>query len=283
MRSLLPLSLLAVVACRGASGKLELSPTDEGTDTSFEFTDGTGLTGAVGALEWYQLLGGYWEDGAASFGRAWWGLVEPTEVRYWDIFGDTPDACVNGLAFPPVTLIDLGAEESLLRGEDVELPMMLAADGFFEAEVGEGEFRPEAAYDVVVEDALRVPGFTVGNALRTPPEPVLLSPRLDRDRPPQLSMDELNLEWDPVGADAVLVLVERVDANGEVQETVGCRPVDDGAFTVPAEIWSEDWTSGQWVHVYLGMASEGVGVVPMNNSDSRIVGVWWALGAGLAE
>ncbi|MCP4496729.1 MAG: hypothetical protein GY825_08115, partial [Phycisphaeraceae bacterium] len=39
---------------------------------SLDFDDATGLTGALGSVEVYEVLGDYWSAGMADFAYAWW-------------------------------------------------------------------------------------------------------------------------------------------------------------------------------------------------------------------
>ena len=73
------------------------------------FEDATGLGGSLGAIEWYELQGTYWTNDSQDFGTAWFGLIEPEDVHWWDIFGVETDACTADPSFPALKVWDTGA------------------------------------------------------------------------------------------------------------------------------------------------------------------------------
>ena len=81
--------------------------------------------------------------------------------------------------------------------------------------------------------------------------------------------------------DELLVMVRRSDANYNELETVGCVVTNDGGFTVPQSAWKAPWGEGEWLFIYVGAMAEGEAVLPHNNSESRVVGLRWVVGAAL--
>lgn len=269
--------LLLLGACRDKD-----APPDDTADSG---QDAAGLAGAIGAIEYYTLIGDYWAEGSSDYGLAWWGLVEPLDFHYSEVFGGVIDGCTTHLGFPRVTLYDLGVGATTLVSGAVALTMPLAEDGFFAADLSAADFVPEARYDLSPIVGGGLDGMAVSGITRTPGDFALLTPALGGAQPIALGPEDLSFTWASAGADAVYLLVQRRDLDDltRVVEEVGCVVADDGAFTLPADAWDGAWTSGQWIYVYAGAATEADGIVPLNGADSRMVGISWQLGAALAE
>ena len=248
------------------------------------FRDGTGQAGALGAVEWYELQGSYWSEDSQDFGVAWWGLIEPEDIHYWDIFGADTDACVSEPVFPELRLWDLGASEAELAVRDRSLVLQAREDRIFDGSLGSEDFVEGARYSVPLVSGGNLPDFGVEELARTPGRFDLYSPYLYGSQAPALQKSELEFEWGAAEADRVMILVERYDADlNELIEVVGCVAQDDGAFKVPGKTWQQPWESGQWLYIYVGAVREGEGVVPLNNADSRVAGVYWLLGAAVTD
>ena len=277
---------LVVVAPPGEEGNVDVR-VDSGesvvlAEGAFRYLrDGSGQAGALGAIEWYELLGGYWDAGSVSWGSAWWGLIQPKDIRYADVFGGEADACVSGPGFPDVRLMELGANQTTLSGADGALSFTLANDGFFEASPEASSLSTQGGWRL--EPVTNGPflGMTVEDLARTPAAVTLTSPKLDDDEAITLGVDELKLKWEGGEGDELLVMVRRSDADYNELETVGCVVTNDGGFTVPESAWQAPWGDGEWLFIYIGAMAEGEAVLPHNNSESRVVGLRWVVGAAL--
>lgn len=274
---LMLLTLLVSAGCRDKD--------NPATDSGDSEVDATGKAGAIGALEFYTLLGDYWGESARDYGSAWWGLVEPTDYHYWDLVGGVPDQCTTRVGFPRVTLYEVGVSSTVLFTGAVNLTMPVAEDGFFATNLEAGDYVPDASYDLVPLDGGELDGLSVSGIARTPGEFTLLTPNLGGAGAISLGPDELSFTWESAGADYVMILVQRRDPDDQSRlvEQVGCVAEDDGAFTIPEESWEGAWDSGQWIYVYVGPITESDAIVPLNGSDSRLVGISWQQGAARAR
>lgn len=244
------------------------------------FEDATGLAGAFGAVEWYELQGSYWTADSADFGTAWWGLIEPADVHYWDIFGVDEDACTASPEFPAMQLMDHGLAEAGIEVEGHSFTMEGASDRFFDRRLVASDYVERADYSAPSLSGGNLPGFGIDHLASTSGGFDLYSPRVYGDAPPELRKNELLVEWGEVEADRVMILVERMDQDLEtVIETVGCVARNDGSFKVPGATWALEWDYDQWLYIYVGAVTEDAGTIPLNNADSRVAGVHWLLGA----
>jgi hypothetical protein len=71
-------------------------------------------------------------------------------------------------------------------------------------------------------------------------------------------------------------------ADSAIVEAVTCVVQDDGAFTVPASVWT-GWEPGRSLVVVLGRVQESVATLPYNNSTSGMVGIYQELGVAITE
>lgn len=244
--------------------------------------DATGLAGAFGAVEWYTLLGSYWQAGSASFGQAWWGLIEPQDLAYADVFGGVVDGCVSGLRFPAMEALALGVQGSALTDGAHTLSGERAPDGFYEAAMQVAP-APEASWDLLPLEGGALEGLAVEDLAWMPEPPALLEPQLDGAQVARLAVDELALGWTPQGEGPLYVLAVLHDAELNELEAVGCLAADDGAFAVPPELWTREWPEEGWLFLYLGAAGPGGGALPHNGARSEVVGLSWSLGAALTR
>jgi hypothetical protein len=270
---------LTVVLPETEEGRHDLSVVSDLGEGSLDdayrsFRDATGLAGSLGAIEWYELQGDYWTEDSRDFGVAWWGLIEPEDLHYWDIFGVETDACASEPAFPELRLWDLGMSEAELQ----------VKDRIFDGGLQDADYVEGARYSVPLVTGDTLPEFSVDKLAKTPSGFDLYSPYLYGSAAPALQKSELDIEWGAADADRVMILVERYDADlDELIEVVGCVASDDGQFKIPGRTWEQPWESGQWLYIYVGAVREDGGTLPLNNADSRVAGVYWLLGAAVTE
>ena len=245
------------------------------------FEDGRGLAGSFGALEWYELQGGYWTEDSDDWGVAWWGLIQPEDVHYWDLFDvDEVDTCISNPSFPTLNVMDLGVEQTKLVVGDASVALPAAEDRFFDGPLY--DYQPRSSWSVpeVIDGSL--PDFAIDELAVTPEPFELYQPYLFGDAPPTLTKSELNIEWSDVDADRIMIMVKRFDQDLEEEiEVLGCVAENDGAFHVRGLNWEEPWDNDQWLYIYVGAVLEGEGVVPLNGADSRVAGVYWLVGAAV--
>ncbi|MCP4804388.1 MAG: hypothetical protein GY913_29865 [Proteobacteria bacterium] len=245
------------------------------------FEDGTGQTGAIGAIEWYELQGSYWSEDSQDFGNAWWGLIEPQELHYWDLFGAAGDgdSCVSDPEFPGMRVMDTGLAEVQIVVEGRVISMDVLEDRTFDGPLADGDFKSWATYGVSL-DAGELPAFEIEELARTGGSFDLYAPYLYGSAPPVLTKTELEFEWGNADADRVILWVERYDQSmSERMEVVACVTQDSGSFKIPADAWADTWDNDQWLYIYVGAVREDGGIVPLNNSFSNVAGVSWLLGA----
>ena len=212
---------------------------------------------------------------------AWWGLIEPDDVHYWDLFAvDQVDGCVSSPDFPSLRVMDLGVEETQLVSEAGTIALPAAEDRFFDGPLTSYEQRTSWALTSVEGGAL--PDFSIDEVARTPGAFELYAPYLFGSAPPVLTKSDLRLEWGEVEADRVMIMVKRFGPDlGEPIEVLGCVAENDGEFHVQGANWVEPWDRDQWLYIYVGAVLEGEGTVPLNGAESRVAGVYWLVGAAV--
>ena len=245
------------------------------------YQDGTGLAGSMGALEWYELQGSFWTQDSQDFGSAWWGLIQPEDTHYWSLFGVQDNGCISNPSFPQLQVIATGAEQVVLESEQASVTLLAAEDEIFDATLRSQDYLEWADYGVPSLSGSVLPEFGIERLAATPGSFELFSPDFSTSTPPKLSKDALYFEWGEVEADRIIIQVERraQDDIEDIQETVVCVVDNDGDFEIPSDVWDDQWSSDEWLYLYVGAVREDGGIIPLNNSDSRVAGIYWLLGA----
>ena len=79
----------------------------------------------------------------------------------------------------------------------------------------------------------------------------------------------------------LLPFYERLEALGEPDPEVLMLTLCGVASTVPASLFSSAWPTSGILYILVGAVSEGgTSVMPTDNSESRVVGGYWIIGAG---
>lgn len=249
------------------------------------YQDGTGLAGTMGALEWYELQGNFWTEESQDFGSAWWGMIQPEDMHYWSLFGVQDNKCISNPQFPQLQVIATGADEVVLESEQTSVTLVAADDEIFDATLRSQDYVEWADYAVPSLAGAELPEFGIDRLAATPGAFDLYTPDFSTAKPPSLSQDELVFEWGEVDADRVIIQVERRAKNDieDIQETVVCVVDNDGSFEIPSDAWDASWQSDEWLYLYVGAVREDGGIIPLNNSESRVAGIYWLLGAASTD
>ncbi|MEQ1569896.1 MAG: hypothetical protein ABMA64_29955, partial [Myxococcota bacterium] len=247
------------------------------------WADGTGATGLWGWVGYLEMVGDYWVDPADS-AYAELGFTEPYEGSLQDGYSPTLDTCLLGVgAYDPPTYYDTGAAVITLTSgtRTIALVPQPLAPGAFSADVLEplDQVLPGAVYDLdPVAGSADWPGFDVPAAVQVPPAFAVTGPDLDAADPPLVGKNQLTFTWEGAAGDFVALYLVRMIGGTTPDVSVTCAATDDGSFTVPGSIWPE-WDAGDYVFVQLGRVYESSGALPHDNSDNRLAGIYWVMGA----
>jgi len=257
------------------------------------FTDGTGTFGAIGTVNWIDLVGFLdfaYEDG----GSAWVNLTERSTYDYQAFYGASLDTCASGWSFPGNVVEVAHANEVHLSrdgGSGLLLPWDSVEDAYFSDLVSEGTGSNAWISNGVLDlEPLDVPDFPAISAkafVRTPSAFAVFvtcdtcsSAPLDDPTwvGPTAYQDDFQVEWTTSApGDYVLIRVDRYGDNDEVVEQVRCLVHDDGAFTIPAATWQAS-TGVTSIDLWVGRARASTAVLPHDNSKSGVAGVYWIVG-----
>lgn len=250
---------------------------------SLDFDDATGLTGALGAVEVYEVLGDYWSAGMVDFAYAWWWLLdEPGVIHQWQLFAGTDMGQCSRNAYDPSDWPELDVEiQSMLSVGGSSFTMQEAVSGAgFEREFASTDFVTNATWDLSVTSTV-LPDFSVPGFAVTPSDFALTAPTLTGTVPPTLGANDLDFRWTGADGDLVLIYVKRYAQDGSGIDAVGCAAdAAAGSFSVPASEFSS-WSAGQTLYIYVGNVVEGDAVLPYNNANSGVAGISWKLGGAV--
>lgn len=267
----------------GVEGVAELIVTSDGAASTHSFrywADASGMVGLKGAIEFVDVVGNYWADGGYDRARAEISLIEPVEFESWEAFSRSYNSCTSDWTLPRDVPVD-GMDDVVLVSSDIRVDLEEDGDGF----VGDQGVAPGEMYGL--ETAGEWDGVVLDDLVEVPPGLRVSAPVLDGDAPKKVDR-QFELTWDRnAPADYVAIVMERshLEPNGSltIEQKVSCAVPDSGSFTVPGTMWNE-WRSDDVITVSIGRVYEGNGVVlPHNNAESGVVGIYWVSGAVRAK
>ena len=250
---------------------------------TLDFDDATGLTGALGSVEVYEVLGDYWAAGMEDFAYAWWWLLdEPGVIHQWQLFAGTTMGQCSRNAFDPSDWPELDVEiQSMLTvgGSSFAMQDALSGSGF-EREFASTDYVTNGTWDLSVTST-ELPDFSVPGFAITPSDFALTAPVLTGSVAPTLGSQDLDFRWTGADGDLVLIYVKRYGQDGSFVDAVGCAAdAASGSFSIPASEFS-GWSAGQTLYIYVGNVLEGDAVLPINNATSGVAGISWKLGGAV--
>jgi hypothetical protein len=251
------------------------------------YSDSSGLAGAIGEISWYTYVGNYWTGSPMDFGVASMMLLLPMEFHMWEYWAPNLDTCAseyiytsNDIYYYEMTTpsyVDFTAGSSTVRLTNGYNGL----DGYFVDEsLGSSDFRQNTTYDLEEVVSVEIPTFSIPNAVPTPLAPTFTSPDLHGEQLPALTASQVNFSWSGAdGADWMVFQFLRYNSDQtELLETLSCAAINDGSFSVPSTAWS-GWSGNQLVLVVAGAMAEGSETLPWDNSDFRVVGNHFTVGA----
>ena len=277
-------------------GSVDVSvTTDSGTGGLtggfYYILDGAGLTGVIGSMEWYDMVGTYWGGTPTDFGYSSFYFTEPVAVEYWEFFTGTLDTCVSAYtpSLPDVYYYDYGVTSATLTAPDGGTLRYTwdATAGWFDAgDLSNGDFDQNSSYDLNTITPTDFPAFDAPDIMRTPASFSVSSPAISGSTPPAINRSSFSLTWTGSGGDAMVAYLGRDlheqpagSGNYVYTELATCALRDDGSFTVPSSVWT-GWAANDQMDIILGRLVTPTGLVPYNNADSQFVGIYWVYGAG---
>jgi hypothetical protein len=261
-----------------------------GTHVFTYWKDGAGKYSLIGAHEFIEVAGGYWDSVYPDQGWAYAFFAEPTSNDWKRMYmADRLDNCMSNYdvdaKFASIELLKPGVPALTLSGTGAPLSLLqdATADWFYASQTLD-ENRPEASFDLEAIDSNALPSFPLLDALRTGGDFVLTSPAIYGYDAPLIKRYNFLLSWDATtpGAYAVAQII-RANRNGDVVDDVTCAMADDGSFQVPGSVWTDWDPNGDQLTLYIGRVTESDAVLPFNNTRSGLVGVRWVMGAGWAD
>lgn len=260
-----------------------------GWSEGFHFwTDGTGLAGAAGYYQWIQPVGGYWVDGVppAPWGGALVAYVVPEDFYWWNLVTSTLNTCTPTDAAGydgDLFLYDFGETNLRLQngyGSTTLLTFNADSNAFENDTLLSSNFIESHSYTAQPFTGSDAPPDAMSNFIETPASFGVSYPGIESlYAPPDITRSQ-TVVWDAGGADVVWIEMARINALGTaVEEGIICIVSDTGSFTVPASAWTS-WPIGQQVNLFVSKARISSTVLPHNNSESRVSGMYTVFGAG---
>ena len=252
------------------------------------FEDGTGKGGALGEMQWFEPVGGYWSS-ADQFGFAYLTLVEPTTTHTWQFYVGTMDTCENDswTGAPGAYILDTGASVLTLKptsGTPYDLSWDSATGWFALDELAPGQYSENSWYGLAPIDSTSFPAMEMDFFARASGRMSITTPAIAGSQAPNITKNQI-FSWNSGGvtADWILLQMGITNAAGDAfEDWIYCVASNDGNFTVDGTKWAT-WASGRAVYIYIASVREEGGVMPHNNSNSWVAGEYFMVGAGNAQ
>ena len=250
------------------------------------FVDGTDKVGMVGFVELTRPQGALASMGDAGTGMV--ALIAPqANTSMWMQQAPDWDTCRRdynpSLGWEPW---DPGATVLTLIGRaDDQIPMawnstMQAYNGLDgSGQVPANRILPGEIYDLSDFSGTEFPTFSIDGVVEIPRSLDVSSPDLTSTSL-RLSQTSLDFKWDATApGDGIYLTLTLFDSiSGTQLEQVTCTVIDDGAFTVPPNLFSQ-WSAGQTLYVKVGRGLQSSATVPLNDADVGVIGAYAVVGA----
>jgi len=250
------------------------------------FRDGTGQVGMVGLIERSHPLGALASTGDAGLGTV--AFIAPKAGTSWWLT-QAPDWDTCRSSYVPSLgweYWDPGTTVLELEGRDGDhLPMAWdSVEQAYNGIDGTGTLPvdrivPGEIYDIFDFGGTELPTFSAAAVTEIPAGLTVTQPELNSTTL-RLGATDLSFAWDTTNtADGIYLTLTLANAtSGDQIEKVTCLAVDDGAFTVPSDVFTQ-WSSGLTLYMKIGRGLESSATLPLNNADIGVVGAYALLGA----
>lgn len=249
--------------------------------------DGRGLVGLVGAVEWGQLVGSYWGGATFSEGSAAVYFLEPAATAWWNNYAPSLDSCAHESFTPPTLYVDppVAAQVELRSssGRSIPLDWDTTANGYVDEGLSLSQWGTGERYTLQPIPGDRVPEVAVSDALSLPATLTVTNPAITGSTVDTFTRGEA-ITWAPGGNDWVLLRIVLDNGTGSSGlETVTCVARDDGSFVPDTSLFSS-WPVGVQLTLQVSAARDGAGgLVPWNQSSSKIAGLNTVIGAAFTR
>ncbi|MDG1483541.1 MAG: IPT/TIG domain-containing protein [Myxococcota bacterium] len=253
------------------------------------YQDGAGLAGAIGSIFIYDYVGNYWKGGGATEGFAELTFVVPTDFHYWEFYAPTMDSCQpygGSYAYGGELLVyELGVS-ALTVTPSSGTPTSLTWDEkslFFRADsIAGNQYTKNAFYDLTALSGGALSGMAVNDILRAGGDVTVSQPAIQGNNPPDISRNQ-SFRWSSGSADWILIYMLMYDTKQQnIEQGIICVVADDGMFDISSSEFSS-WPTGRRVDILFTPVREYNTILPHNDSESRIAGMYQMYGAGFSR
>lgn len=257
------------------------------------FANASGLAGSVGVWLWAELTGNYWGSSSYSDGFGGFLFIQPADFHWWQFSAPAMDSCANDATHvydgPELFVYDLGVEGGVtdltLRpqvGSDVTVSYDATSYYYQRDPLASTAYIDNGWYDLLPISGGLLAGMAVDNLFRAAGPMTVQQPAISGASVPYLDRSQTFL-WTPGGYSWVEISLAIIDVSGKaVQESVTCVVQDDGEFTIDGSKFTA-WPTGRQVNIGFTAVREGNTLLPHNDADSRVVGMYQMIGASFSR
>jgi hypothetical protein len=278
-------ALTVLAPTTGATGWVDVQVRSQGQQASLPgafqyFADATGRTGLAGTLYYLEIVGDYWAYPPSDESGGFFAYTEPIDWSMDRLYGAPLGSCVYDTWGPTLPVLPSGAAEGFMDSRFGALRFEPDAVGTFFTDPS-GVVVPGTSYDLLALDGdADWPAFDLPDAVTVPPRFAVTEPAIDNGYLPYADR-ATRIEWTGSGGDYVLIEIWRELRTGG-SDHLWCSAPDTGSYTVDPAAWPF-WAPNTSLRLKVGRALEAGGVVPTNNGDNRLAGIYWVYGAAYSR
>ncbi|MED5370004.1 MAG: IPT/TIG domain-containing protein [Myxococcota bacterium] len=285
-----PSAIEVLTPSQSTAGLVDVTVTASGgshteTEAFVVYEDATGMASVLGAIGWWDYNENVFTSGLDE-GTAAVFMNVPLDFHWWELYSASADSCADNFSsskgLSVYTDLDVASMSLSSGGKTITLPWDSTNNRWY-GEYTQAALVQGGQYDLPTVSSAVYPSFSITDAARGPKAFTVTSPSMVSGSLAYLSRSQLNFSWTASGADAILINVLVTSSDGATTyHDVTCWARNDGSFTVPAGLFP-NWGSDRVAYLVIGAATEGTGVNPVDNGDSRIAGVYWRIGAAYTQ
>ena len=231
-------------------------------------------------------MGGYW-TGSDQWGSATVYFVTPTDFHWWQLYAPAMDTCRTDTYkdSTEIYLLEPNAS-SITLSSTSGTPITLNWDdefgGYVDDELTAAQWVDNGWYSMEIAGSDYLPDMTAPDFMRASSTMNVISPAISGSTAPRISRAQ-TFTWNADSADWIMIMLGLTNSTGTgYEQFIYCVANNDGSFNVDSSQWSS-WTTNRQVDVYFGRVTESGDTLPHNNSQSRVNGTYFMVGAGFSQ
>ncbi len=271
-----------------AAGLVDVRVESGGTENQLEdaflyIEDMSGATVMFGELGWYHYLGTYWSDQPVDEGNLFLAFIEGSDLQSSEFYTAILGSCEADYSYPSEVVVrDLGLESVELSGAAslVASSGDASAKGWYEVELGDGDFVQGGRYDLEPVIVSGMPDLEIRGLVQAPGAFTVTSPAINGSTPSTYERGTAITWSGTTSTDTVVVRLGLANAAASAYDTIiSCAAsASSGRLEVPSAVWPV-WSANRQLDVFIGVMRNSDAESPLDHGVTQVAGIWWNRGA----